>query len=70
MLHAFYTDDWMRCLSCLHIVVNVQYRAFKFGTWVDGRHLEKWKNRNISATTWPILMKFGMQMGPMQLVGC
>ena len=25
----------------------------------DGRHLEKSKIRHISATDWPILMKFG-----------
>jgi len=26
----------------------------------DGRHLEKSKNRHISATVWPIVTKFGM----------
>ena len=32
----------------------------------DGRHLEKSKIRHISATDWPILMKFGRltQIGP------
>jgi len=28
----------------------------------DGRHLEKSKNRHISATDWPILMKLGRHM--------
>jgi len=35
----------------------------------DGRHCQKPLNRHISATFWPILMKFGMvmQISPLQV---
>jgi len=38
---------------------NVRIFAIQDG---GGRHLEKSRNRNISETDWPILMKFGKMM--------
>ena len=38
----------------------------------DGRHLEKWENRHISATDAPVSMKFGvlMQNGSLKAMDC
>jgi len=43
--------------------------AAKKSKMADGRHLEKSKNRDMSAPIWPILTKFSMHLRPPHLVG-
>ena len=54
-------------------VQTVKKFEFPKSKMADGRHFEKSPlNRHVSATVWPILMKFGTmaQIGPLQGTYC